>query len=166
MLTICCLDASAPFRNLGLSNSVGGTSIWKRWASTGLRIGEQKRHKVAYSEEVVDLLDLAAKIARASESPAVRVQDLLVSYASHDGGLMGQLKSQFRFTSAQWRAAVAAIGPAVQESSAFPLEEKAIQTLEREYLTPEEAAEIFVDSCADAARPRPIRKASCLATGW
>ncbi len=127
--------------------------------------GEQKRQKLAYSQEVVDLLDLAAKIARASGSAAVRVQDLLVAYAGHEGDLMGRLKSQFGFTSAQWRAAVAAIGPA-QDASAFPLEGKAVQTLEREYLTPEEAAEILSIHVQTVRGHVRIREASCLATGW
>lgn len=107
-----------------------------------LAIGEEKRHKVTYSQEVVDVLDQAAIIARASESPVVRAQDLLVAYAGRDSGLMGRLKKEFRFTNAQWRAAVAGLTVMAEEKSgATPAAGKAAQSPEREYLTPEQAAE-------------------------
>jgi excisionase family DNA binding protein len=109
-----------------------------------LAVGEQKRHKVTYSQEVVDMLDHATKISRASESSVVRVQDLLVAYADSDSGFMGRLKGQYGYTGAQWRAAVAASTFLPEETPAAASEiGKAAGIGKREYLTPEEAAEVL-----------------------
>src|ERR1700760_3475858 len=104
-----------------------------------LAIGKDKRHKVAYSAEIVAVLDLAAKISRASRSPVLRVQDLLVAFAGSEDGLMGSLKNQYGFTGAQWRAAVAASRLLPDESvSNESTSGIGTRPVEREYLTPEE----------------------------
>jgi excisionase family DNA binding protein len=109
-----------------------------------LAIGEEKRHKVTYSQQVVDVLDHATRIARSSESSGVRVQDLLVAFAAHDNGLMGLLKKQYCFTNAQWRASLAASTTSLKERPPAVSEtEEAARTQQREYLTPEEAAEVL-----------------------
>ncbi len=110
------------------------------WLSTG----EEKRQKVAYSQEIVDLLDRGAKIARASGSPVMRVQDLLVAFTNSESDLMGRLKNQYGFSNAQWRAAIATLTAERVEKHAATLDiESAGRTIEREYLTPEEAAEVL-----------------------
>ena len=109
-----------------------------------LATGEEKRHKVTYSQEVVDVLDHATRVARSSGSSGVRVQDLLVAFAAHDDGLMGLLKKQYGFTNAQWRGSVAASTMPLKEKPPVGSEtEETVRTPQREYLTPEEAAEVL-----------------------
>jgi excisionase family DNA binding protein len=104
-----------------------------------LSSGEQKKTKVAYSQEVVELLDLASQIARADGAVSATVEDLLAAYAGRTDGLMGKLKREYTISSADWRAAVAS---AVHESRFVPpLASSAKQSDVREYLTPDEAAE-------------------------
>ncbi len=88
--------------------------------------------KVAYSQRAVDLLDLAARIARADASSVIRVDHLLAAFASETDGLMGQWKRDRGITSAAWRAAIAQLSP-------VPLSTPRGE--DRDYLTPEEAAE-------------------------
>jgi excisionase family DNA binding protein len=98
------------------------------------------RPKVAFSQEVVDLLDRAAQIAKSSGELSVGVNHLLAAFANEDGGLMGQLKRTHGIGSASWRAAVAHLGiTQIQgaKSSRAEIEPKRV----RDYLTPEDAAE-------------------------
>jgi excisionase family DNA binding protein len=107
-----------------------------------LSLGEQKKHKVAYSQEVVQLLELAGQIARA-DSASADVRHLLAAYAGSEVGLIGRLKRENSITSADWRAAVAdlALG---SRASFTPFQSSLSMPSEiREYLTPEEASEIL-----------------------
>jgi excisionase family DNA binding protein len=96
--------------------------------------------KVAYSEEVVGLLDRAARIARGDGGGPVRVYHLLAPFAGLESGLMGELKARYGFTSATWRAAVAELAsrePATAEASY----ERPARAEGKDYLTPEQAAD-------------------------
>ena len=100
------------------------------------------RPKVAYSPEAVDLFDRAAQIAKSAGETGVGVNHLLAAFASEVDGLMGELKRIHGITGASWRAAVARLG--VEETNGAGagsnLAEKE-KKRDREYLTPEEAAE-------------------------
>ena len=98
--------------------------------------------KVAYSQGVVDLLDRAARIARADGGGAVRVLHLLAAFAGEESGLMGLLKSRHGFTSVTWRAAIAGLasrvpGHAPEDGS----RERIARADGTDYLTPEQAAD-------------------------
>ena len=98
------------------------------------------RPKVAYSQEAVELFDRAAQIAKAIGDSGVSVNHLLAAFAAEEGGLMGELKRTHGITSASWRAAIARIG--VNETNGVTPESAANEKkVERDYLTPEEAAE-------------------------
>ena len=97
-----------------------------------------------YSQAAVELFDRAALIAKASGDATVGVEHLLAAFASEDGGLMGELKRTHRIASGPWRAAVAALW---NSGRLRPVEENRSARAEsggkpeRDYLTPEEAAE-------------------------
>jgi excisionase family DNA binding protein len=95
--------------------------------------------KVAYSEAVIALFDLGAKIAKADGGTAMKVEHLLVAYADSNSGLMGELKSEHKLTSAGWRAAVAAFAASRVEDVERGSGDRV--SAARDYLTPEEAAE-------------------------
>lgn len=100
--------------------------------------------KVAYSQEVVRLFDLGAKIAKADGSVPMGVEHLLVAFADENTGLMAELKREYGLTGAGWRAAVAELA---ERAAGFAAELPAARKADvrevsgREYLTPEEAAE-------------------------
>jgi excisionase family DNA binding protein len=100
--------------------------------------------KVAYSQAVVRLFDLGAKIAKADGRASMGVEHLLVAFAEEDMGLMAELKRTHSLTSASWRAALANFAEwsdkTVMEAAA-PAKKAAGDLSGREYLTPEEAAE-------------------------
>lgn len=101
---------------------------------------EQSGVKVAYSQAVVDIFDLAARIARSDES-GIRVEHLLAAFAGEDRGLMRELKRTHGITSGGWRAAIAELprradGKAKESRDGFSRTE-----IVRDYLSPEEAAE-------------------------
>ena len=98
---------------------------------------ERSGTKVAYSQAVVAVFDLAARIAKA-DGP-IRIDHLLAAFAGEDSGLMGDLKRSHGITSASWRAAVAQFSPrrTVRESEDGGSGAGAV----RDYLTPEEAAD-------------------------
>ncbi len=93
--------------------------------------------RVDYSQAVVDLFDLAARISAASAAGgAIQVDHLLAAFAGESGGLMGELKRTHGITGAAWRAAVAQLWATVPSAAAaMPPEGGA-----SDYLTPEEAA--------------------------
>ncbi len=96
--------------------------------------------KVSYSVRVVELMDLAARVAKADAASDVLVSHLLVAFSGEEGGLMGELKRTNGIDSASWRAALAQmpiLAAHEDESSARPVPGAS----NREYLTPEEAAE-------------------------
>ena len=110
-----------------------------------VRQPETSRQKVAYSQEVVDLLDHAALIAKASVSKStdqgsVGVSHLLAAFASEESGLMGELRRAHGITSASWRAAIAGLESALEEEWKSD-HVKITAERPRDYLTPEEAAE-------------------------
>ena len=122
--------------------------------------------KVAYSARAVELMDLAARVAKAdaasdilprnkrttwprSVSPAPDavpraarplVSHLLVAFSSEDGGLMGELKRTNGIESASWRAALARIPNSPTQEGGPPAGAVPLAS-NREYLTPEEAAD-------------------------
>jgi excisionase family DNA binding protein len=98
------------------------------------------RPKVAFSQEVVNLLDRAAQIAKAAGEPGVGANHLLAAFANEEGGLMGQLKGAHGIGSASWRAAVAQLGFAQVHGAMANRTELETRRV-RDYLTPEEAAE-------------------------
>jgi excisionase family DNA binding protein len=105
-----------------------------------LSCAEQKKTKVAYSQTVVEILDLASQIARANGVATPGVEDLLAAYAGRDDGLMGRLKHQYGITSASWRAAVASLVHHSRPNVSPIPAPSVMQNEAREYLTPEEAA--------------------------
>jgi len=100
------------------------------------------RPKVAYSQQAVQLFDRAARIARSAGSVGVGVNHLLAAFATEETGLMKRLKMAHGITSASWRAAIAAIDtPGANDSRIDEMESSKKET--RQYLTPEEAAEML-----------------------
>jgi excisionase family DNA binding protein len=98
-------------------------------------VREKSEEKVSYSNAVVGLFDLAARIAAADSCQTVDLNHLLVAFANEDSGLMGRLKREFGIQPAAWRAAIADLTTRVTPNQPpRPLETN------REYLTPEEAA--------------------------
>jgi excisionase family DNA binding protein len=105
-----------------------------------VRLPETPAPKVAYSQEAVDIFDLAATIARANGDTLVGISHLLAAFAGEEGGIMGQLKDMHGITSATWRAAVARLhaeAPEVIKPESARKEGSVI----RDYLTTEEAAD-------------------------
>ena len=108
-----------------------------------LAIGEAKAYRVAYAQEVVDLLDLAAKIASANGSDSVSVVDVLAAFAGREDGLFGKLKGRHSITSAQWRTALAALALRTEEQVTVSAVVSSGPAAGRDYLTPEEVAEML-----------------------
>jgi excisionase family DNA binding protein len=109
-----------------------------------VRQPEGPRPKVTYSQQAVDLFDQAAKIARSSGDAAVGVNHMLAAFAGEESGLMGELKRTFGITSALWRTAVAQLGDKAVSEPAQTMSPEAARDEakpQRDYLTPEEAAE-------------------------
>ena len=105
--------------------------------------GEEKKIKVTYSQEVVDLLDKGGARFAGRRIGTAGVADLLAAYAGREDGLIGQLKGQHAISSAQWRAAVANLANGSRESVHLMPSMKPGLGPMREYLTPEEVAEIL-----------------------
>ena len=101
------------------------------------------RPKVAYSQDAVHLLDLAAQIAKSAGDAGVDVKHVLAAFAAEESGLMGELKNTYGITSASWRAAVSKLGAHETETIAGAGLDRAANEKKsaREYLTPEEASE-------------------------
>lgn len=90
--------------------------------------------RVSYSQEAVDLLDRAARIAAADGAPSIEARHLLAAFAGEESGLMAELKQTYGITSANWRAAIARGSAAAKEASRQ-------EDAAGEYLSPEQAAE-------------------------
>jgi excisionase family DNA binding protein len=108
------------------------------------RQADGPRPKVAFSQQVVELLDRATQIARSAGDSVVGADHLLAAFANEEGGLMGELKRSHGIASASWRAAVAQlsfgpIGSSQINDGKAKLAEAETKTT-RDYLTPEEAA--------------------------
>ena len=111
--------------------------------------------KVSYSQAVVGLFDRAARIAHADGAGSaaggpVRVDHLLAAFAREESGLMGEMKQRYGISSAAWRAAVARLWPAEPGGERLDpprghgtaaADGSGKRSPERDYLTPEEAAE-------------------------
>ncbi len=108
-----------------------------------LALAEEKAHKVVYSEDVVDLLNLASRIARANESEAAAVEHVLAAFAGREEGLFGRLTQIHSISSAEWRTAIADFSRQSGQSVQASEKPSAVSSFTREYLTPEEAAEIL-----------------------
>lgn len=98
------------------------------------------RPKVAFSQEVVDLLDRAARIAKSTGESAVAVNHLLAAFAPEERGLMGELKRSHGIGNTSWRAAVAQLGFTQIDGAKTNGAEVETRRV-RDYLTPEQAAE-------------------------
>ena len=94
--------------------------------------------KVSYSQEAVELFDRAAQIAKSDANAGLNLNHLLAAFGAEERGLMADLKRKYGITSALWRAAVARLGRDDTTCTKLDHSEK---KNEREYLTPEEAAE-------------------------
>jgi excisionase family DNA binding protein len=105
-----------------------------------LRPPESPRTKVAYSQQSVELLDRAARIAKSVGDARAQVNHLLAAFAAEDSGFMGELKRAHQITSASWRAAIAALA-ADDIDGSEPDQARSVTRSARDYLTPEEAAE-------------------------
>jgi excisionase family DNA binding protein len=98
--------------------------------------------KVTYSQEVVGILDLAAAIAKADGSAAIRIDHLLAAFAREESGLGGELKRKYGINSAGWRHAAAQLEtgrPA--QIPPEPKDDREVVSAARDYLSPEDAAE-------------------------
>jgi len=115
---------------------------------------DRKGLKPAYSQELVDVFDRAARIARADNTGVIRIDHLLVALWS-DTGLIAQLRHDHNISSAEWRAAAVQLSAAratvqlstaraaVPASTARQSTEPEPERREpaRDYLTPEQAAD-------------------------
>lgn len=107
-----------------------------------LDVPPKSEAKVAYSQPVVDLFDLAARIAAADGAGTLRVFHLSAAFAGENEGLMGDLKRSYGITNATWRAAVARTWMARFGRDTSPTGEDGTKENNlSEYLTPEEAAD-------------------------
>jgi len=95
--------------------------------------------KVRYSDPVVEIFDRAARIAKADGAASIRVDHVLAAFAGEESGLMGDLKRAHGITSASWRAAVAQLEKAAPAGRGG----ESGSRVAREYLSPEEAAEVL-----------------------
>ena len=93
--------------------------------------------KLAYSEAAIAIFDLAAVIARADGTTAMGVNHLLAAFGNSTNGLAAELKRRHNLSNADWRLAIACLSPA--ESNTHP--DMPSPGAQRDYLTPEEAAE-------------------------
>jgi excisionase family DNA binding protein len=101
---------------------------------------DRKGMKPAYSQALVDVFDLAARIAKADGATpsAIRIDHLLVALWS-DSGLMAELRRKHGISSAEWRAAAVQLSAVRQVKDAVAPAEK--KENPRDYLSPEQAAE-------------------------
>ena len=146
-----CLRAISQFGIVSLGPwSLDLESLGVDW----VRTPDGPNPKVAYSQDAVALFDRAALIAKSAGETVVGVNHLLAAFATEDGGLMGELKRAHGITSASWRAAIARLaGEESNGGKGAPPEKKSV----REYLTPEEGADVRHPR-ADHARLRTQRK--------
>jgi len=94
---------------------------------------------VAYSDEVVALLDRAALVAKLDHAQQPRVVHLLACFAEKRDGIMEALRRQFGFDSLAWRAALASLDHAPAPVAAP--RPAATASAGRPYFSPEEAAD-------------------------
>jgi excisionase family DNA binding protein len=104
---------------------------------------EHNGAKVAYSQAVVEIFDLAARMARSEES-GIHVPHLLAAFAAEETGLMRELKRTHGMTSGSWRAAIAqlpsnGLGDKSRDTQAGLSQARVV----RDYLSPEEASEVL-----------------------
>jgi excisionase family DNA binding protein len=137
-LLLGCLHAISQFGIVELGAwTIDLEALGVDWLSRRDRNGA----KVAYSQAVVDIFDLAARIARSDES-GIHVEHILAAFAAEETGLMRELKKTHGMTSGGWRAAIAKLPSrqldrkAKEPRAGFSQTEPA-----RDYLSPEEAAE-------------------------
>jgi excisionase family DNA binding protein len=90
--------------------------------------------RVSYSQEAVDVLDRAARIASADGASSIEARHLLAAFAGEESGLMAELKQTYGITSATWRAAIA-------RSTAGAKDGPRVHDAAGEYFSPEQAAE-------------------------
>jgi len=132
-LLLGCLHAVSQF---GIVQLGAWTIDLEEFGVDWLDRPEKNGKKVAYSQGVVDVFDLAARIAKSDES-AIHVEHLLAAFAGQETGLMRELKRSHGITSTGWRAAIARLAPPRANENTSPSLTGAVH----DYLSPEEAAE-------------------------
>jgi excisionase family DNA binding protein len=124
-----------------------GIAMFGRWTFDLEALGvdwlenpDRKGAKPAYSQALVDVFDLAARIAQSDgvAPSAIRIDHLLVALWS-DTGLMAELRRTHGISSAEWRAAAVQLSAVRQVKEAEAPAEK--KESSRDYLSPEQAAE-------------------------
>jgi excisionase family DNA binding protein len=137
-LLLGCLHAISQFGIVQLGDwTIDLEALGVDWLSRP----DQSRAKVTYSQAVVDIFDLAARIAKSDES-GIHVEHLLAAFAAEETGLMLELKRTHGMTSGTWRAAVAKLPSRQPDRKAKEPKAGFSQTeVARDYLSPEEAAE-------------------------
>jgi excisionase family DNA binding protein len=99
--------------------------------------------KLAYSLQVVEILDRAAVLSKLEGAGKIGVDHLLVCFAKETGGVMGALRERYGIDSVRWRAAVAHLAGAGETETAGEPAPPREPSPVREYLSPEEAAEFL-----------------------
>jgi excisionase family DNA binding protein len=137
-LLLGCLRAISQFGIVQLGDwTIDLEALGVDWLSRP----EQNGLKVVYSQTVVNIFDLAARIARSDES-GIHVEHLLVAFAAEDTGLMSELKRTHGITSGGWRAAIARLPLRRADGRAKESRDGSSRTeIVRDYLSPEEAAD-------------------------
>lgn len=92
---------------------------------------------VAYSNEVVRLLDEAAAIAQVDGGGKPEIVHMLACYSAEQAGLMGEIRKRYGVESAGWRAALSSLRQAEPTVQVSP---GRIES-GRPFFSPEEAAE-------------------------
>ena len=143
-LLVGCLQAISQF---GIVQLGAWTLDLEDLGVDWLQQPERGGTKVAYSQEVVALFDQAARIAKADGAAAIGVDHLLVAFSGASSALMVELRRTHGITSTGWRAAVARLGPepkgTTPRGATETKEEESRAAEVRDYLTPEEAADVL-----------------------
>jgi excisionase family DNA binding protein len=138
-LLLGCLHAISQFGTVQLGDwTIDLETLGVDWLSSPEPNGAKV---IAYSQAVVDIFDLAARIATREES-GIHVEHLLAAFAAEETGLMRELKRTHGMTSGSWRAAIAKLSSGRPDAKAKESRTGFSQTgTVRDYLSPEEAAE-------------------------
>lgn len=110
---------------------------------------KSNKQKVAYDCGAIDILDRAGHIARKEDSSKVELVHLLAAFAYEDDGLMAHLKEKYRFSSTEWRSALAEWQPAALDEERAGSEpggerKSPLELNQKQFFSPDEAAE-FLD---------------------
>lgn len=111
--------------------------VWSESATDG--------PKVEYGAAAVEIFDRAAATARREGDNRVTVVHLLAVFANETEGLMNELKRDFGFSAAEWRAALARWQPVDGRSDglATSSDVPTHSSEQRSLLSPDEAAQLL-----------------------